>query len=685
VSDIIHASTMEQAISRLRQGENLDALISHFNESEQEKFWELIYDQYDAILQDRDSELQKVSWEIDYIRRPPTIEEFIDSDFWLGKTHRKAEDNVGVFPAWRDILLRDFDLDSRLHNLVITGSLGCGKTFMMVTMLLYRLAVATMLKNPQHFFGLSAGTMIIYNFLSVTKGVVTETAFGDAINFMSNSEFFTKEIGFDADRKYADHRIPMRNNIWLTAGSKGWHVLGRNTLGIAMDEGNWRNESNPDESAYQLFNEVRTRISNRFRRSRKFLPAISILASSSKDETSFTERVIEEIEKTKDPKSQTVYRNAIYKIKPPADIDQQRWFKVCYGLKNMEPFILSGWYAADGEQIQTEGIEFENPPDGAKTELVPEMYIADYKRNCRVALQGLSGISTGGTNKWFSTLVDVESCVEKAQKEGVVKPTLPGIDALSISMEDNKNIWDYLDHKSFLTKVQSRIQPKRHPDALRFAHIDLATTSMAGVAICHLVGHQLVEGLVKDGVPYNEYRLIVEYDFILTIIAGRVKPISLEKIQRFFFWLRNECNYHFGLVTADQYQSDMPLQMMEARGFNVDKLSVDRDKTAYMAFRRGFEELCVRPYRQPFLMTELENLLDADKKVDHPPNGSKDTSDAVCGAYVNAINSDAKKTMSVHNAPGLYGDRSLEQAMTDPDLIHIPLPQSNTSVKIFEA
>ena len=165
------------------------------------------------------------------------------------------------------------------------------------------------------------------------------------------------------------------------------------------------------------------------------------------------------------------------------------------------------------------------------------------------------------------------NCVELAEKDGVLCPVTSGLEMIPISMEDRKNVWDYLDHRTFLTRVQSQILPKRHPYALRYAHIDLATATMAGVAVCHLVGNTLVENLVKDGVPFSEYRLIVEYDFILTIVAGQVKPISLEKIQNFILWLSTKCGYNFGMVTYDQWNSDQSLQMLEARGFKVDKQS----------------------------------------------------------------------------------------------------------------
>lgn len=650
-------------------------------------------------------------WRIDYIKKPPTIEDFILNDYYLGRTWKPVEgENEGIWPAWLSLFSQHMNLNSQIHNMVITGSLGIGKTVMMVTAILYRMCVATHLKNPQNFFGLNRNSNIVYNFLSVTKEAVKDTAFGTALSFMSDSPYFVEVCKYDPDLEYSGYRVPMDNilpdgrtsSIWLTAGSKGQHVLGRNLVGIGLDEGNFRLEKDPDLTAYQLYDQVRTRIANRFQKLASYLPALSVIASSAQDESSFTEKVVAEIEESQrqleianrakiaahekpDPPAQIVFRNAVYKIKRHALTGigpDHHWFRVAYGLKNMEPYILSGWYQEDGTPILEE--PHEEPPSGAKTELVPKFYLEAYRRNCKSQLQNLSGISVGGAHRLFPSLIDIEHCIQMAEREGLVSPMLPGVTRIPISAEDNKNIWDYLVHKNFLTRVASRIQPIRHPQNQRYAHIDLATQSLAGVSICHLAGSQLVEGLVKDGEPFAEYRLIVEYDFILTICAGQNKPINLGKIQKFFFWLRDMCGYRFGMITADMFQSEMPLQELEARQFTVDKLSVDRDKSVYTAWRAGFEEHRIRMYRNEQMIREAENLLEMDKKFDHPPDGSKDTTDSAAGAFFNAVNSDEKLSLASHNAPSVYTGQQVQQFEQEPPPIEIPLPSKGyTRSKVF--
>jgi hypothetical protein len=544
-----------------------------------------------------------------------------------------------------------FTIDGN-HRFLLKDFTVTHNTFVMVTVLLYRVLIATQLRNPHNFFGLTKGTKIIFNLLSVTKAAVADTAFGDAQNFMANSPFFLEECSYNPDSRYTNFSIPLKSSISLSAGSKGQHLLGRNIIGVGLDEGNWRLEADPDNKAYELFNEVRNRINNRFRKVAGFLPAISILASSAKDESSFTETIINEINAANDPACQKVYRNSVYKIKRHTLRLGTKWFKVAYGLKNIPPMILGGWYDEKGRPIENDAHEPEAP--GASTELVPDMYFPEFKRRPLNALRDVCGIATGGVNRWFTSMVDFEACVEKAEKEGVVNPVSSGLEMIPMSVEDTKNIWDYLDHPRFLTRVQSQVIPRRHPSALRYAHIDLATTTMAGVSICHLVDRTLVEGVIQNGVPFSEYRLIVEYDFILTIVAGQVKPISLEKIQNFIIWLREKCGYNFGLVTFDQFQSSMSLQMLEARGFKVDGQSLDRTKDGYTNWRSAIEEQRLRPYRHRHMMWEAENLVNTEKKVDHVKDKSKDTTDSCLSLATACVTHNGVARLGALDKGGLY-------------------------------
>lgn len=673
----------DDALEAVLSGEPPDPLMDRLTPAE------LAY--YEQGLQELGETGEVPGWQSDYVETPPTALEFIESDYYLGATMQHREDNEGLFPYWREVFTRDFDLNSILHNVVITGSLGAGKTWFGVLVLLYRLTVATFLRKPYFFFGLSRGSRIIYNILSVTRQQVTETAYGDAMNFMSASPFFIEKCGYDVNQLYSNGRIPIHRrlpdgsncDIYLTAGSRGQHVLGRNIVGVLLDEGNFRLEANPDLKAYALYDSVRTRLTNRFQKVSGFLPAISAISSSAADESSFTERVITEINQSNEPLAgtrdfearQKVYRQSIYKVKRHTLRLANRWFRVAYGLKNIDPILLQGWYTEDNHPING---PHEDPPPGSRIELVPEDYYDAFRRNPKLQLQSLSGISAGGSFRLFSSLTDVEWCVSEGERQGLANPCQ--VPLIPVSTEDNRQIWNYLNHDKFVTRSASRYQPLRHPYARRYVHLDLATRTMAGLSICHLVGHQKVEGLIREGSLFEEYRVVVEYDFILTLTAGQVKSINFDKIQQFIIWLRDFCGFSFGKITADQFQSEAVLQMLESAGYEVDKLSVDRDKTVYNAWRAGFEEHRIWLFRQAMMMKEAEQLMEGPKQVDHPPNGSKDTTDSAAGSFFNAVTSGERTGYMADPSPGIETGRSALEPDKPP--IEMPLPRSTGKKRV---
>jgi len=691
-------STADKAIEEVLAGNEDSALIGTLNVDEQAIYQELVAE----LREGRDPRVKIESlWRLDYYREPPPMAQFLDDDYYLGQIMKHAEDNEGLYPEWRKHIIADFDLHSKIHNLVITGSLGVGKTWCAVLLMLYRLVCATCLRMPYHFFGMSKGSRIVYLMLSVTKEQVKETAFGDCMNFMAQSPFFLEECRYDPDQLYSGYRIPIRNtlpngmfsNLILSAGSRGQHAVGKNVQAVMLDEGNLRLEAEPDLKAYELYDQVRGRIVNRFQKRSGYLPAISIIASSAADESSFTERIIKEIETVNDPKTQKVYRHAVYKIKRHALTLKPWWFKVAHGLKNVDPFILEGLYREDGTEIIESEVhqredgspvpnhQHEAPPAGASTELVPGDYYESFRRNCKNALNTQSGISTGGTHRLFSSMMDVLWCIEESEKSGLVDPALTPM--IPISSEDDKYIWDYLNHGRFLTMVQSKVQPIRHPLNKRYSHLDYAKTGMCGLAVCHLAGNQLVHGLIKDGEPYSEYRLVVEYDFVLSILPGNVKPINFEKIQKFFFWLKDECGFLFGKITSDQWQSEMSLQMLEGHGFEVDILSIDRNKAVYDAWHGGFSEHRIRVWHNDEMLREAEQLIELEKKYDHPVGQRKDLTDALAGSYANAVNSDEKITLQSYNTPGVYTERDAREMEREMPPVEIVIPAQPRKRKIF--
>lgn len=130
---------------------------------------------------------------------------------------------------------------------------------------------------------------------------------------------------------------------------------------------------------------------------------------------------------------------------------------------------------------------------------------------------------------------------------------------------------------------------------------------------------------------------------IVQAFVKRVTPedhegeIDFERIRDFIIVLRDVHGWEIKRVTYDGWQSVDSQQMLRKRGITTEQVSVDKDTVAYDTYK---DLLCsgrLVYYFDEALVGELSRLeLIRGKKVDHPPNGSKDIADAAAGAVLGA-------------------------------------------------
>lgn len=76
----------------------------------------------DAIAEGKaETAVHDVLWEVDYHRKPPTIEEFVHSDEYMGRVASE------LHPQWKSDLFQIFAPGSQIFEWVLTGAIGIGK------------------------------------------------------------------------------------------------------------------------------------------------------------------------------------------------------------------------------------------------------------------------------------------------------------------------------------------------------------------------------------------------------------------------------------------------------------------------------------------------------------------------------------------------------------------------------
>jgi len=159
-------------------------------------------------------------------------------------------------------------------------------------------------------------------------------------------------------------------------------------------------------------------------------------------------------------------------------------------------------------------------------------------------------------------------------------------------------------------------------------------------------------------------------DLLLRLTAKPGSEIQFSEVRERIYELSRR-KFQIGKVSYDGWQSVDSRQILQRKGYSTSLLSVDRTIEPYDQLKSflyqgliefpyaDYEDLEGRQPRTPveYLIRELEELeLIKGKKVDHPPKGSKDISDAVAGVcYWFGREAVAVESSAPKSTPGTMG------------------------------
>ncbi len=200
-------------------------------------------------------------------------------------------------------------------------------------------------------------------------------------------------------------------------------------------------------------------------------------------------------------------------------------------------------------------------------------------------------------------------------------------------------------------RVDDDFKPK--PDIQYFMHVDLAQKhDHCAVALAHVDGWVTMEigGKFKEAAP----RVVVDAIRYWTPTAS--KSVDFTEVKDYILSIRNR-NFNLKMVTFDRWNSHDMMQQLGVNGIKTEILSVAKKHYEDMSLVITEERL--HGPKIQLLIDELLQLRIIKDKVDHPRKGSKDLSDAVCGAVFNAVSltpPDADKEVEIYTYSGVFQD-----------------------------
>lgn len=567
------------------------------------------------VLTGQDASLVEQVDQLLYRRPVPTIEEFLDHPRYMGLQ------NSSLYPYWRTKLCEIFAPTSGINRVLWSGATGTGKTVTARKAVIYALYRLLCLRYPRSVLGVEEGSTLAVFVLSVTQKNAYQTNLEPLIRILSNMPCFQRVRNMNAFENFdlEDPRVPFpffvdkanmtvvfKDNVIITLGSSIANTVGYDIVISACDE---INEAGV-EKGMELLNSIDGRLDSRFKSSPYVMQNVMSSARS-------TESVTREYSKKWAKDDAFLYLHPMrFEVKEGAEFKGTDTFPILIGNGVIPSKIIT-----DPGELKAIKENTYIPPTGCEIVQVPTIYYNQFEAQLEQQIQDILGIDTQATNSVFRDTTQLEDT--RLNPEFV----------LEVNIRDNTNILDLLkQYDLFEMNLSNTWQFKRAPKADRYGHVDLAGGGSDGqcdAAVC----------ILHKEYQYNEVTklkdIIYVVDLLLAINAKN--KVDIKAIQNFLIDLVVEKDIPIHTITADQWQSLMFLQTLEASGCfsKVDRLSVDTKLEPYTNLATMLEQGQVKVGRCPKLKKELEALILDKGKVTRTTE-LKDLADALVGAVWNA-------------------------------------------------
>lgn len=511
---------------------------------------------------------------------PPTIREFINDDFFLGKTW-----NGKLYNYWYEHLEDIFPNPITCRYFIVNpgGGLGIGKSSISQISALYNLCKMGYLEDPFMTFGLSQTTPFTIRCFNLSKDKANDVLVYPMNTMMDNSQYF---VEFKRS-----HKGQLPGNLKILSAKRSGDVISECLVYSLISEANFF----PKHVAKDIINTCLTRMKSRLQRVEGIFGTI-VLDSSSKDEDS----VVEEFLRSGLYENETkVIRASIWEVKPDYYFKNGS-FKVFIGSSEVNPHIIE-----DNEDLS----KFD--PDRIID--VPNELLNNFKSDIQKSLMDSAGVSLSSTGEFYTN--------KKALGEAF---------SLEQTTEDVMT-FDFFDEEQISDRIGKQCLKLLPKDKKIFGRIDLGLTGdLCGVAL----GYVKEPNFKKMG-SYTLFDPTIEIPICFGLSRINGQETSIHKLEKFFLWVASKrC---LELVSTDQFQSSAIRQTLKENGINSLLYSVDRTDTAYVNSKLLINRGRLKFVKNSLLQTEAFHIKRFGNKVDHTDEYSKDLLDACVGMVQNIL------------------------------------------------
>lgn len=253
------------------------------------------------------------------------------------------------------------------------------------------------------------------------------------------------------------------------------------------------------------------------------------------------------------------------------------------------------------------GDYFEITPPGASHKVkIPNKYAKDFKKDPRKAWRDFGAVASMALEPYFEEW-ESQRIFELCNASPFPQPVIDG-------------------------QINPELKPI--PGVEYRIHIDLGIVRDAcGLAMAYSLDGKKVHVplIIRIACEKRAMQLANKGGQPIDMIIGS-EQVDIDSVLKIVYDLAGR-GFFIGMVTFDNFQSLHSRQTLINHGFKAELLSVDKDTEAYDSIKTLVRSNNLEICPHVFFPKECQRLeLIKGKKIDHPPNGSKDLADAVAGA-----------------------------------------------------
>lgn len=539
------------------------------------------------------SETYEKIWLADYKEIPVSIDTFIESDTYLGKTNRNGQ---AVYPHWRKVLREIFDAGNQFQEVILTGATRIGKSSTGITATAYMLYRLMCLKDPQKYFGKKEISKFSILFFNITKDLAKGVAFREFNDTLRASPWFCSHGTFSkSDKDF--YYIPEGGKVVIDYGSTAAHALGMQVFVGFLDECNFSKAGVKDVNKAKrdmkdTYNTISARVKGTFRKNGEVMGKIFAI-SSKRSDSDFMEAYVHEQLEAGAGDHMYVDDKPQWEVLPPSMFSEEKFY-IAVGDRHKRGFVVpdNQTFPEALQELRDQGYKLLTPPIDMKSD-----FIADFD----IALRDLAGMSVPGALS-FITQEAISRCISNRQNCFYT-------DVLQIGTKDNLTIEEFCHVEHIKSYMFNPV----------YIHLDLSlNTDRTGISGSCVSGRRDVGNSVSGTVSQP----IFTHLFSVALEAPRGDKIPYQKILEFICWLR-KVGFRIELISRDQFQSEYLAELLESQGFKTSKISLDRTPDGYMALRSILLEERVDMVDCKLLQDELIHLQrdSVTGRIDHPVGG----------------------------------------------------------------